>query len=62
MTSEWAEIVYKATDYYAPQWERTLLWNDPDIGIAWPIPSGEQPTLSVKDAQGKALGEADLYE
>jgi dTDP-4-dehydrorhamnose 3,5-epimerase len=61
VTSEWAEIVYKATDYYAPQWERTLLWNDPTIGIAWPIPSGEQPTLSVKDAQGKRLGEADLY-
>lgn len=62
VTSEWAEIAYKATDYYAPQWERTLLWNDPDIGIAWPLLSGEQPTLSTKDAQGKCLGEAELYD
>jgi len=62
VTSEWAEIVYKATDYYAPQWERTLLWNDPLIGIAWPLQNGEQPTLSAKDAQGKRLGEADLFD
>jgi dTDP-4-dehydrorhamnose 3,5-epimerase len=60
--SDWAEIVYKATDYYAPEWERTLLWNDPDTGIAWPLLNGEQPTLSAKDAQGKSLGEADLYD
>lgn len=62
VTSEWAEIVYKATDYYAPQWERTLLWRDPGIGIAWPLLSGEQPTLSAKDAQGKCLDEAELYD
>ena len=62
VTSEWAEIVYKATDYYAPQWERTLLWNDPDVGIAWPLLNGEQPTLSAKDTQGKRLGEADLFD
>jgi dTDP-4-dehydrorhamnose 3,5-epimerase len=62
VTSEWAEIVYKATDYYAPHWERTLLWNDPDISIAWPLLSGEQPTLSAKDAQGKRIGEADLFD
>ncbi len=62
VTSEWAEIVYKATDYYAPQWERTLLWSDPGIGIAWPLLSGEQPTLSAKDAQGKCLDEAELYD
>ena len=62
VTSEWAEIVYKATDYYAPQWERTLLWNDLHIGIAWPLQNGEQPTLSAKDAQGKRLGEADLFD
>ncbi len=62
VTSEWAEIVYKTTDYYAPQWERTLLWSDPGIGIAWPLLSGEQPTLSAKDAQGKCLDEAELYD
>lgn len=62
VTSDWAEIVYKATDYYAPQWERTLLWNDPDVGIAWPLTGDDQPTLSAKDIQGKRLGEADLFE
>jgi dTDP-4-dehydrorhamnose 3,5-epimerase len=59
--SEWAEVVYKATDYYAPQWERTLLWNDPDIGIGWPLSEVVSPTISTKDAQGKPLHEADLY-
>jgi len=60
--SDWAEIVYKATDYYAPQWERTILWNDPAIGIAWPIPDGEAPTLSEKDSRGKRLSEAELFD
>jgi dTDP-4-dehydrorhamnose 3,5-epimerase len=59
--SEWAEVVYKATDYYAPRWERTLLWNDPEIGIQWPVLAGSSPILSNKDAQGKPLREADLY-
>ena len=59
--SEWAELVYKATDYYAPQWERTLLWNDPDIGIDWPLEDGQLPMLSDKDVQGKRLHEADLF-
>jgi dTDP-4-dehydrorhamnose 3,5-epimerase len=62
VTSDWAEIVYKTTDYYAPQWERTLLWNDPDVGIVWPVLSDEQPTLSTKDIQGKRLGEAELFD
>lgn len=60
--SEWAEVVYKATDYYAPQWERTLLWNDPDVGIAWPMRTGDIPSVSAKDAQGRKLDEADLYD
>jgi len=37
--SDWAEIVYKATDYYAPESDRSIVWNDPDIAINWPIPS-----------------------
>ena len=37
VVSEWAEVLYKATDYYAPQWERTLLWNDTHINISWPL-------------------------
>jgi dTDP-4-dehydrorhamnose 3,5-epimerase len=62
VTSEWAEVVYKTTDYYAPQWERTLLWSDPELAIQWPLPQGEAPLLSAKDAQGKLLRDADLYE
>lgn len=60
--SDWAELVYKATDYYAPEWERTLLWNDPTLNISWPIPTGEEPILSSKDKQGKPLPEAEVYE
>jgi dTDP-4-dehydrorhamnose 3,5-epimerase len=60
--SEWAEVIYKATDYYAPQWERTLLWNDTLIGIPWPLLAGEQPLLSTKDANGIPFDKAEVYE
>jgi dTDP-4-dehydrorhamnose 3,5-epimerase len=60
--SEWAEVVYKATDLYAPVWDRSLLWNDPDIAITWPIPDGQAPNLSTKDAQGLPLKLADLFD
>jgi dTDP-4-dehydrorhamnose 3,5-epimerase len=60
--SEWAEVIYKASDYYAPQWERTLLWNDPALGIQWPLLNGQAPILSAKDAQGRLLSEAELYD
>jgi dTDP-4-dehydrorhamnose 3,5-epimerase len=60
--SDWAEVIYKATDFYAPQWERTLLWNDPEIGIAWPEIEGVIPLLSPKDLQGKTLKEAETFE
>jgi dTDP-4-dehydrorhamnose 3,5-epimerase len=59
--SEWSEVMYKATDYYAPQWERTLLWNDPEVGITWPVPPGEQPIISSKDRQGKSIREAEVF-
>jgi dTDP-4-dehydrorhamnose 3,5-epimerase len=62
VVSPWAEILYKVTDYYAPQWERTLLWNDPDLDIAWPIPAGEDPILSPKDRIGTPLHAADLFD
>jgi dTDP-4-dehydrorhamnose 3,5-epimerase len=55
-----AEVLYKATDYYAPQYDRTLLWNDPALGIAWPL-SGD-PVLSEKDRRGLPLAQADAYE
>jgi dTDP-4-dehydrorhamnose 3,5-epimerase len=60
--SEWAEVLYKASDYYAPQWERCIRWNDPQIDIQWPIPEGMNPIVSAKDSQGKLLSEADLFE
>jgi dTDP-4-dehydrorhamnose 3,5-epimerase len=60
--SEWAEVIYKATDYYAPAWERSLLWNDPAIGIEWPLLNGQPPVLSGKDSQGKLLSEAELFD
>ncbi|NLG71363.1 MAG: dTDP-4-dehydrorhamnose 3,5-epimerase [Chloroflexi bacterium] len=60
--SEWAELVYKASDFYAPQWDRTIIWNDPQLCIDWPIPDGSQPILSAKDLRGVKLSEADLYD
>jgi dTDP-4-dehydrorhamnose 3,5-epimerase len=60
--SEWAEIVYKATDYYAPDWERTLLWNDPDLGIEWPLIQDQPPRLSARDERGIPLRQAEVYE
>lgn len=58
--SEQAEVLYKATDYYAPQWERTILWNDPDMGIRWP--EGPAPIVSAKDAAGLPLAQAELFD
>ena len=55
--SETAEFLYKTTDYYAPQHERCIAWNDPDLAIAWPIEG--QPLLSAKDAAGAAFREAE---
>jgi dTDP-4-dehydrorhamnose 3,5-epimerase len=62
VVSEWAEVLYKATDYYAPQWERTLLWNDTQISISWPLREGELPLLSPKDAAGFPLDQAEVYD
>jgi dTDP-4-dehydrorhamnose 3,5-epimerase len=47
-----AEVLYKTTDYYAPDCERTLLWNDPRLGIPWPLKAGVQPLLAEKDREG----------
>jgi len=57
-----AEILYKATDYYAPQWERTIAWNDPLINIGWPITRGITPSLSIKDKAGMAFSKAEVFE
>lgn len=55
--SDWAEITYKVTDFYAPEWERTLLWNDPEVQISWPVLQDSPPVLSRKDAAGRTLQE-----
>jgi dTDP-4-dehydrorhamnose 3,5-epimerase len=60
--TDWAEVLYKTTNTYAPQWERILSWNDPDLAIEWPIPLGQDPVLSPKDALGKRLGEAEIFD
>jgi dTDP-4-dehydrorhamnose 3,5-epimerase len=60
VVSESAQLLYKTTDYWYPEHERTLLWNDSQLAIEWPL-SGE-PLLAAKDAAGKTLAEADLYE
>lgn len=61
-TSDWAEVCYKATDFYNPECERTLLWNDPQVGVEWPLRDGAAPLLSPKDVRGLRLAEADVYE
>ena len=60
--SKRAELFYKVTDYYAPEWERTLLWSDPELNINWPIRKGEHPILSSKDEHGSLLSGADTYD
>lgn len=59
VTSDNAEVLYKTTDFYAPEHERTILWNDPDLGIAWPLEAA--PTLSAKDAGGALLKNAEVF-
>ena len=59
--SETAEFEYKCTDYYAPEHERAIRWDDPDLGIKWPLPAEVQPLLSDKDAAAVAFRDADTY-
>lgn len=57
--SETAEFLYKTTDYYSPEFERSIVWNDPTINIQWPTQGA--PTLSAKDQQAKLLTEAEVF-
>ncbi len=59
VTSESADVAYKCTDLYFPEAERSLLWNDPALGITWPV---EAPILSARDRSGKLLAEAETFE
>ena len=60
VTTDSADFLYKATDYYAPEHERCIAWNDPQIGIDWPLQGA--PRLSAKDAAGVSLAEAEVFE
>lgn len=59
VTSESAEVIYKVTDYWHVEHERSLLWNDPEVGISWPLT--EAPRLAAKDASGSRIQEAELF-
>jgi len=59
VVSEVAEVLYKTTDYYAPQHERCILWNDPDLGISWPLT--EEPVVSAKDQAGQLFKTAEVF-
>jgi dTDP-4-dehydrorhamnose 3,5-epimerase len=59
--SECVEVIYKTTDYYAPEYERSIIWNDPDIEIQWPELTKEKLILSPKDEQGLTLKEAEVF-
>jgi dTDP-4-dehydrorhamnose 3,5-epimerase len=60
VVSDYADFLYKTTDYWVPKYERSILWNDPQIGIDWPISS--PPTLSAKDQNAILLRDAEVYE
>lgn len=59
--SEFAEFTYRCTDYFAPEHERTLRWDDADIDIDWPLRDGQKPLLSEKDKRGVSLKDAETY-
>ena len=61
VTSDVADLLYKCTDFYSPQHDRALRWDDPEIAIHWPLVDGEPPTVSTKDAAGKSLQDAETF-
>ena len=61
VTSETAEFQYKCTDYYAPEHERSVRWDDPDLGIEWPLGTRAAPIVSEKDRAAPGLAEAEVF-
>ncbi|MCK4789851.1 MAG: dTDP-4-dehydrorhamnose 3,5-epimerase [Desulfobacteraceae bacterium] len=59
--SENAEFVYQCTDFYAPEHERCIRWDDPDLNIDWPLPEGQSPVLSEKDQKGASFKQAEVF-
>ena len=56
-----ADFAYKCTDFYSPEDERTIRWDDPTLAIAWPLVNGQSPIVSTKDAQGVAFADAECF-
>ena len=61
ITSPTADFLYKCTDLYSPPAERTLAWDDPAVGVQWPLPAGVKPNLSAKDAVGKSFNDIEKF-
>jgi dTDP-4-dehydrorhamnose 3,5-epimerase len=61
ITSESADFLYKCTDFYSPEHERTLAWDDPTLAIKWPLPAGISPKMSAKDLQGLKFAEIEKF-
>jgi dTDP-4-dehydrorhamnose 3,5-epimerase len=61
VTSESADFLYKCTDFYSPEHERTLAWDDATLGIHWPLPAGTAPKLSAKDSRGASFAEIEKF-
>jgi dTDP-4-dehydrorhamnose 3,5-epimerase len=59
--SEHAHFVYRCTDYWAPEYERSIIWNDPELGVKWPVPPGIEPVISAKDARGVKFRDAQYF-
>ncbi len=62
VVSESADFQYKCTEYYSPEYERSLIWNDPAVGIDWPLINGTEPLLAAKDADGLLLAQCDTFD
>lgn len=60
--SETAEFLYKCTEYYSPEHERSLAWDDPELAIQWPLAAGESPLLSARDQRGIGFRDAEYYD
>ena len=62
VTSDYADFVYKCTDNYDPGSEKTLAWDDPTVGIKWPVGGGEAPQLSAKDMEGYTWADCPKFD
>lgn len=61
VTTDIADLLYKCTDFYSPQDDRTLRWDDPEVAIAWPLVDGNPPTVSAKDETGQGLRDVETF-